>query len=157
VPFQSGWRVVQTHAGRQPALGHRLDDRAAKAASLRGNDRRATSLNPIDFEPLASFGLGEPPRNDDAAVAIRECAIFARIGRQLVQRHADGLRCRRRNGDCVALEHDAGVRIPVNSIRHSGAIRSAVPVNPISRMRGREGTVGSRVVLSVRGVRQASL
>jgi hypothetical protein len=84
-------------------LGHRVDDCAAETAMLGRLHGRPVAFCPADCEDI-TFRL---PTHIDATRFCRERAVFAGIGRELVQRETDRL-----SGSCVQTELRAADREP---------------------------------------------
>src|SRR5215831_207443 len=68
------------------SLRHRLHDRSAETPPIRRSHRRAVALSPVHLEETVGI-----PSDVDVASIRTERAVFAGIGRKLVESHADGL------------------------------------------------------------------
>src|SRR5262245_35123348 len=88
MPRHACRRVFKLNLTIDGLLRHRFDDRAAEAPPIRRSYRRAVALNPAHREEIAV----KPPVDVNAAGIHRERAVFAGVGRELMEGHADGLR-----------------------------------------------------------------
>jgi hypothetical protein len=86
-PCQTRRSVIELDFAPEGPLYHRVDDRRAEALALRRSHGWSATLGPTHREGIV---VNSPTHLDTAGIR-RECTVFARIGRKLMECETDGL------------------------------------------------------------------